>query len=637
MFTVRRYKLQTAWVAVAALPLILSGRAGAAPAPGLAPERVLAGPCAPGASYDASCDVDHDGDVDIFDIQLAAGHWNQSGTWSGGDFWALTGNAGTTAGAHFLGTTDLEPLELRVAGQRALRLEPVPAPPDGAPAGGDQTPNVIGGHAANAVTLYVQGATIGGGGATNAANQVFDDFGTVAGGMFNAAGDGIGTLNDQAWATVGGGAFNQASSVFATVAGGGSNAANGQYAAVSGGYYNQANGTYATVGGGFDNGASGPYATVSGGSVNSASGSNAVVSGGYGNIAIGEQSTVGGGYYNQANGTYATVGGGYVNLATSTAATVAGGSFNRASGGYSFAAGRRAKADHTGAYVWADATDADFASTANNQFLVRAAGGVGINTNAPNAALAVDGGNSVARIAVNSNTPTANAGLSLRQDGVNRWSIAAVSADGDLTFFREGAGGGSRLFVDGGGANAGNVGIGNAAPQYPLHMASGAHVTAGGTWTNASSRQLKTGFIPADGQTLLETLAALPITTWSYRAEDPAVRHLGPTAEDFYAAFQLGRDNGAITTVDADGVALTAIQALHRLNQTQQAQLASQQQQIERLEARLAALEQRGQPDRSPWLLLATMAAGLLLATLAVVLLLRTARRTCGISSYPLQ
>jgi hypothetical protein len=41
----------------------------------------LAGPCLPGVAYDPACDVDHDGDVDIFDIQLAAGHWNQNGTW----------------------------------------------------------------------------------------------------------------------------------------------------------------------------------------------------------------------------------------------------------------------------------------------------------------------------------------------------------------------------------------------------------------------------------------------------------------------------------------------------------------------------------------------------------------------------
>lgn len=49
--------------------------------PAVAAAAPLAGPCMPGAAYDPACDVDHDGDVDIFDIQLAAGHWNQNGTW----------------------------------------------------------------------------------------------------------------------------------------------------------------------------------------------------------------------------------------------------------------------------------------------------------------------------------------------------------------------------------------------------------------------------------------------------------------------------------------------------------------------------------------------------------------------------
>ncbi len=118
-------------------------------------------------------------------------------------------------------------------------------------------------------------------------------------------------------------------------------------------------------------------------------------------------------------------------------------------------------------------------------------------------------------------------------------------------------------------------------------MASGAHVTAGGIWTNASGRQLKTDFAEVDGSALLAALANLPIETWSYRAEDPAVRHLGPTAEDFYAVFGLGSDDGtAISTVDADGVALATIQALYQLVLAQQAQLADQQQRIEVLEAR---------------------------------------------------
>ena len=42
----------------------------------------LVGPCASGGVYDPACDVDHDGDVDIYDIQLTAGHWGQTGTYN---------------------------------------------------------------------------------------------------------------------------------------------------------------------------------------------------------------------------------------------------------------------------------------------------------------------------------------------------------------------------------------------------------------------------------------------------------------------------------------------------------------------------------------------------------------------------
>ncbi len=81
----------------------------AAAAPNSAPGAALQ-PCAPGAVYDPACDVDHDGDVDIFDIQLTAGHWNRNGAWTGGDYWALLGNAGTNPAVNFLGTSDNQPL-----------------------------------------------------------------------------------------------------------------------------------------------------------------------------------------------------------------------------------------------------------------------------------------------------------------------------------------------------------------------------------------------------------------------------------------------------------------------------------------------------------------------------------------------
>ena len=122
------------------------------------------------------------------------------------------------------------------------------------------------------------------------------------------------------------------------------------------------------------------YQTVGGGSNNVASGQYATVGGGSGNVASSSSATVAGGQNNTANNTYATVGGGYNNSA-GYVATIPGGANNLASGYYSFAAGQRAKATNQGAFVWADSQGADFSSTNNDQFLIRAQGGVGIGTN----------------------------------------------------------------------------------------------------------------------------------------------------------------------------------------------------------------------------------------------------------------
>jgi len=93
-----------------------------------------------------------------------------------------------------------------------------------------------------------------------------------------------------------------------------------------------------------------------------------------------------------------------------------------------------------------------------------------------------------------------------------------------------------------------------------------------------SDRNSKTNIRPADTRTLLESVAALPINTWSYRTE-PGVRHVGPMAQDFSAGFGLGDDNRVIAAVDASGVALASIQALYE--------------RVEKLSRDNAALERR--------------------------------------------
>ncbi len=104
--------------------------------------------------------------------------------------WLLGGNAGTTAGTHFLGTTDNQPLELKVNGLRALRLEDNGDSASDSGTTPDGAPNVIGGSPRNFVGAGVVGATIAGGGATNHfnfayTNSVLSDFGVVGGGRRN--------------------------------------------------------------------------------------------------------------------------------------------------------------------------------------------------------------------------------------------------------------------------------------------------------------------------------------------------------------------------------------------------------------------------------------------------------------------
>jgi hypothetical protein len=115
----------------------------------------------------------------------------------------------------------------------------------------------------------------------------------------------------------------------------------------------------------------------------------------------------------------------------------------------------------------------------------------------------------------------------------------------------------------------------------------GVHATVGCTapyFNTTSDRNLKEKFTPVNNQEILERVASLPISRWNFKA-DEQIRHIGPMAQDFYAAFNVGTDDKHIATVDEDGVALAAIQGLNE-------KLKAKDAQIEALEKRLANLEQ---------------------------------------------
>ncbi|MEI7940963.1 MAG: tail fiber domain-containing protein, partial [Verrucomicrobiota bacterium] len=462
--------------------------------------------------------------------------------------WLLSGNAGTTAGGQFLGTTDAEPLEFKVDNHRALRLEPI----------ANTTllrgiVNLVGGSAANLVADGTYGSTIGGGGAEQYVasaypNRVSANFGTVAGGLGNSIESGafaaaIGggwrnTIQTNAdAATIGGGNGNQVSvgAECATIGGGTNNViqTNAIYATIGGGKRNAiSNAVASTIGGGTDNaiGTGSVSSTIGGGAVNTIgtdSGDSTIGGGASSHIRnASPYSTIGGGGNNEigTNSYSSTIGGGENNAigSNSVRSTIGGGNANRIGdnasyaaipGGYgnsatshAFAAGRRAKANHTGAFVWADSTDVDLASLAANSMTLRAAGGVRFFSNSG-----------------------ATLGVSLAANGTS--------------------------------------------------------------WGVISDRNAKKNFQPVDSRAVLERLAQVPVERWNYKAEaDDSVPHLGPMAQDFKAAFYPGRDDTSISTLEFDGVALAAIQGL---NQKLEAKNAALEQEMAELKTLVKALAEK--------------------------------------------
>ena len=182
-----------------------------------------------------------------------------------------------------------------------------------------------------------------------------------------------------------------------------------------------------TIGGGFgnkvgtDNGNAddAPFATVAGGVFNFANNYAATVAGGDGNLASGTQSAVGGGAGNRATGAQATVPGGLA---------------NEAGADLTLAAGYRAKALNRGSFVWADSTDADFASTGNNQFDVRAYGGTRFET--AGAGMTIDGSRVVTSSGAGSGLVISTSGgfgdpqLTLKQSNPADWARLRIQTGG---------------------------------------------------------------------------------------------------------------------------------------------------------------------------------------------------------------
>ena len=495
-------------------------------------------------------------------------------------------------------------------------------------------------------------------------NQATNDFSVVAGGQYNVSGGpgstiGGGSNNSsiEKDTTVGGGLANRATGPYATIAGGFGNLASGRASTVTGGQGNSSSGDYSTAMG-YGSTAYGRYSTVSGGG-SAASGESSVafgasaratgnysfaagfmpVAGGTGAVALGSETQANGdysfasGFRSTATGNYATAIGNLTHADGNDsvalgAATVAG--------PFSMACGFYASATNIGSFVWADHHLSDFTTTADNQFLVRASGGVGIGTPSPQTSVHI--ASPEARLRLESTLAAAYSAIEYSTpDRVWHTGIggSAVVNQLDNKYYIYDATAGQIRFVI---STNGFVGIGSSSPQGALHVSSVgttpqfnlvqeqpdeyARITLGVTgrprWTVSveptatptlnfwngsanvaylnyngalwaqsfnpiSDRNAKENFQTVSPRSVLEKVVGLAITRWNFKTA-PGEEHIGPMAQDFRAAFGTGPDDRHIATVDADGVALAAIQGLNQ-------KLEETRRENEDLRQRLARLE----------------------------------------------
>ncbi len=441
-------------------------------------------------------------------------------------------------------------------------------------------PNIIGGYHDNAITYGVDGSVISGGGDEGSPNQISESYAAIGGGLANTV--------DSIYATISGGISNTigTDSYDSFIGGGGKNTiATGGGNVLVGGWENQIDdGWDSVLGGGFANNLNGSFITLSGGQHNLVYAEGATVSGGITNTIDGSASysVIGGGGYNHIAGTWAnTISGGYGNYIEGDTNTIAGGSWNAILASDNAFIGGGVLNTTYGAF---SAITSGVTNTIEITGTYAAIGGGQGNT-VSGWAGAIPGG--ADNTAAGAYSFAAGRNAQANHDGSFVWADSRA----DIEFqslrdyqFRVRAAGGVE-FQDGDGNWV------EFLNNDMINTSTGAYLSSGGAWTNASDVSLKENFSSIDTRAVLQKLAEVPTQSWNYKSESAEVRHIGPMAQDFYAAFGLGNTDKAISTVDADGVALAAIQGLYDITQ-EQAQTIDELQTINaELEVRLSALE----------------------------------------------
>ncbi|HEV2318772.1 MAG TPA: tail fiber domain-containing protein [Verrucomicrobiae bacterium] len=487
------------------------------------------------------------------------------------NFWQTSGNIGTSpTNGNFLGTADLQPLEIRVGGLRGWRVEPDPR--------GDGAANLIGGYISNFVQQPFSGGDfIGGGGYAEGVNIIYSD----SSGDFIGAGSanhiGPNVNND----LIGAGGLNTIESPESAIVDGDSSTiyTYAPYSFIGGGLFNDIYGDTnyfgtSVIAGGYTD-------TIYSNSWNS-------FIGGGGNNTIGtfvgltsDHSVIVGGLANVANGTGIFIGGGGTdgsnegvapgNQAYANASTIVGGMGNIIEPGSPYSS-----------------IGGGVSNTINASYGV-IGGGIGNSVgNSVAGNYGVIGGGS--GNTVNANYGTIPGGANNTVSG--EYSFAAGNqAMAQYT--------GSFVWADGQAGSFGAAGV----DTVNFRCAGGVRFTSNGTglgdqtvawkpgdaaWGFSSDRNLKDRFAAVDKSSVLAKISRLPIVEWSYKGYPQ--RHIGAMAQDFHALFPLNDDDKMLNDADLHGVELAAIQGL---NQKLDSGNQRSEERIQKLERENADLKER--------------------------------------------